>query len=160
MFKNNYWDQNGCSESQGSGRIYVILIKKWIYILKYYKVLWFSDETWGYMNMLPHEGYFLNITALKTTQQPSNNKCIVDCIETTDCFSINAVQKLNNTVQCQLLSGNKHRNSTEYVTLTESTHFYIPVSFLFAKRICYKIKRNYKDLIQCQAGIVQNCSKI
>ena len=90
--------------------------------------------------MLPHEGYFLNITALKTTQQPSNDKCIVDCIKTTDCFSINAIQQLNNTVQCQLLSGNKHRNSTEYITLTESTHFYIPVSFLFAKRIRYKNK--------------------
>ena len=118
MFKNNYWDQNGCSESQGSGRIYVILIKKWIYILKYYNVLWFSDVTWGYMNMLPHEGYFLNITALKTTQQPSNDKCIVDCIETTYCFSINAVQQLNNTVQCQLLSGNKHRKTSRSFFMT------------------------------------------
>ena len=90
----------------------------------------FLDVTWGYMNMLPHEGYFLNITALKTTQQPSNDKCIVDCIETTDCFSINAIQQPNNTVQCQLLSGNKHRNSTEYVALTGSTHLYIPVSLI------------------------------
>ena len=88
----------------------------------------FLDVTWGYMNMLPHEDYFLNITALKTTQQPSNDKCIVDCIETIDCFSINAVQQANSTVQCQLLSGNKHRNSTEYVTRTGSTHLYIPVS--------------------------------
>ena len=85
--------------------------------------------------MLPHEGYFLNITALKTTLQPSNDKCILHCIDTTDCFSINAVQQANNTVQCQLLSGNKHRNSTEYVTLTGSTHFYIPVSTL--KKLFY-----------------------
>ena len=85
--------------------------------------------------MLPHEGYFLNITALKITLQPSNDKCILHCIDTTDCFSINAVRQANNTVQCQLLSGNKHRNSTEYVTLTGSTHFYIPVGTL--KKLFY-----------------------
>ena len=100
--------------------------------------------------MLPHEGYFLNTTALKTTQQPSNDKCIVDCVETTECFSINAVQQSNNNVQCQLLSANKHQNSTDYVTLTGSTHFYIPVSFnqlsvnyfSFVFFLCYKCGTN------------------
>lgn len=84
--------------------------------------------TWGYMNMLPHEGYLLNVTAIKTTRQPTSDKCVLDCIDTTNCWSINTVKQLTEDVECQLLSTNKHLNSTEYITHTGSTHFFIPVS--------------------------------
>ena len=95
------------------------------------KIYILLDVTWGFMNMLPDEGYFLNVTALKTTQQPTNDRCIIDCVHVTNCFSINVIQQQGNgTVQCQLLSGNKHQNSTVYVSHNGSTHFYIPVSTL------------------------------
>ena len=79
--------------------------------------------------MLPQQGYYLNVTAIKTTRHPTNDQCILDCVETTNCWSINAVQQLSgDDVECQLLSTNKHRNSTEYITRNNSTHFFIPVS--------------------------------
>ena len=81
--------------------------------------------------MLPHRGYRLNVTAIKITRQPTNDQCIIDCMNTTNCWSINAVEQLDvDDVECQLLATNKHRNSTEYVAQTGSTHFFIPVSCL------------------------------
>ena len=81
--------------------------------------------------MLPYEGKFLNVTATKTTQQPTKDNCVLDCIDIDDCWSINAIEQPNgSSFQCQLLSTDKHRSSTNYVALTGSTHFAIPVSFL------------------------------
>ena len=100
------------------------------------------------MNMLPDDGYFLNVTALKTTQQPTNDKCIIDCAHVTNCFSINVIQQqVNGTVQCQLLSGNKHQNSTDYVSLNGSTHFYIPVStFLYSEFKAFSLRQKVFEL--------------
>ena len=79
--------------------------------------------------MIPQSGQFLNVTAMKTTQQPTKDNCVLDCIDTDDCWSINAIEQPNgSSFQCQLLSTDKHRNSANYVALTGSTHFAIPVS--------------------------------
>ena len=92
--------------------------------------------------MLPAQGYFLNVTAIKTTHQPTHEECVLDCIDIHSCVSINAVQQINNTYQCQLLSGDKHRNSTQYGAMTGSIHYYMPVRWfvLVSSWHCYLVE--------------------
>ena len=61
--------------------------------------------------MLPATGYILNITAAKTTHQPTHKECVLDCMDIQNCMSINAMQQVNNTYECQLLAGTGTRRN-------------------------------------------------
>ena len=103
--------------------------------------------------MIPHEQMYLNVTPEHVIQTLNIDECLVQCVLTPNCTSLNYLQT-NNEIsmneamegECQILNTDRFRQITNYKTQAEMvskfgvaamTHFSIQVCLLSLLHKCH-----------------------
>lgn len=85
----------------------------------------------GYANMNCHQGYNLNVQSIKVVNVNTTDECIIECIDTVNCTSLNVESVTGETfVNCSILSTDRHREVKNFESKSESEHCSIMVDKL------------------------------
>ena len=71
-------------------------------------VFLYLEISFGYANMNCHQGYFLNVQPMKVVTVNTTDDCIIECIDTVNCTSLNAEED-GTSITCSVLSTDRHR---------------------------------------------------
>jgi len=63
-----------------------------------------------------HEGYVLNVTSIKNVNVNTTDDCIIECIDTVNCTSLNVESVGGTSVRCSILSTDRHREFERFET--------------------------------------------
>jgi len=80
-----------------------------------------------------HQGYFLNVQSMKNVNVNTTDECIIECIDTVNCTSLNVESVIGETfVNCWILSTDRHRKMGEFEVKSDAEHCSIMVGILLS----------------------------
>ena len=74
-----------------------------------------------------HIGYKLDVTPIKQLTTNNTDDCILECIDTINCVSLNVEHIDHTSVDCSLLSTDRHWNNESFQIATGMEHCAIMV---------------------------------
>jgi len=94
-----------------------------------------------------HQGYVLNVQSIKNVTVNTTDECIVECIDTVNCTSLNAETVIGGTtVRCSILSTDRHRESGKFITESSTEHCSIMVNFKVSANVTIEYTTSFHDL--------------
>ena len=86
-----------------------------------------------FVNFMPDEFSYLNITSLAADLVEDQSDCGFGCLETSSCFSYNlaAFPDINGKLLCELLPSDKYNHTDKLVPSNSFHHYSIVVSEVF-----------------------------